>query len=84
MKVAVRVVNVLLLLAAATAFAVANGGQRVRVELGLVTLESVSLPTVVFASVIAGMLVVLAVGARADLRTRRRLRRYRRMLDREG
>jgi uncharacterized integral membrane protein len=83
-KTAVRVVNVLLLAGAASAFAVANGGQTVRVELGLVTLERVSLPTVVFASVLLGMLVVFVVGLRADLRTRRRLERYREMTDREA
>lgn len=83
MKTAVRVVNVLLAAGAATAFAAANGGQRVRVELGLVTLRGVSLPVVVFASVLLGMVVVLLVGLRADLRTRRRLRRYREIVERE-
>lgn len=84
MKHLVRGLNVLLLAGLATGFAVANSGERVTVELGLVTLHRVSLPLVVFGSVLAGMVLVMAVGLRADLRTRRRLRRYRELLDREG
>jgi uncharacterized integral membrane protein len=61
----------------AAAFAVQNGGQRVTVHLGIVTLRSVSLPLVVFGSVVVGMLLVFLAGLRADLRTRRMLRRYR-------
>lgn len=83
LKTAVRVVNVLILAALATGFAVANGGQRVDLELGLVTLRDISLPMVVFASVLLGMVLVLIAGLRADLRTRRRLRRYREVLDTE-
>lgn len=82
MKHVVRGLNVLLLTGLAAGFALANSGERVTVELGLATLRGVSLPLVVFVSVLLGMVLVLAVGLRADLRTRRRLRRYRELLDR--
>lgn len=84
MKHLVRGLNVLLLAGLAAGFAVANGNQRVTVELGLITLRRVSLPLVVFVSVLLGMVLVMAAGLRADLRTRRQLRRYRELLDREG
>lgn len=73
----IRVANFVVLVAAATAFAALNGGQRVRVDLGLVAVEGVSVPVLVFASVVVGMAVCILAGARADLRNRRRLRRYR-------
>lgn len=82
MKHLVRGLNVLVLTGLAAGFAVANGGETVTVELGLVTLRGVSLPLVVFCSVLVGMILVLAAGLRADLRTRRRLERYRELLDR--
>ena len=63
--------------AIAALFAVQNGGVRVPLHLGIVTLRSVSLPVVVFGSVIVGMLLVFLAGLRADLKTRRMLRRYR-------
>ena len=63
--------------AVAALFAVQNGGVRVPINLGIVTIRSVSLPVVVFTSVIVGMLLVFLAGLRADLKTRRMLRRYR-------
>lgn len=63
--------------ALAALFAVQNGGVRVPVHLGVVSLRSVSLPVLVFSSVIVGMLLVFLAGLRADLKTRRMLRRYR-------
>lgn len=83
MKHLVRGLNVLVIAGLAAGFAVANGEERVTVELGLLTVRRVSLPMVVFVSVLLGMVLVLAAGLRADLRTRRRLRRYREILDRE-
>ncbi|MDP2482108.1 MAG: lipopolysaccharide assembly protein LapA domain-containing protein, partial [Candidatus Palauibacterales bacterium] len=62
--------------ALAVLFAAQNGGVRVPLNLGVVTLRSVSLPIVVFTSVILGMVLVLLAGLKADLRTRRMLRRY--------
>lgn len=63
--------------AIAALFAVQNGAARVPVNLGIVSLRSVSLPVVVFSAVILGMLLVFLAGLRADLKTRRMLRRYR-------
>ena len=66
-------------------FAAANASERVTLNLGVVTLRSVSLPVVVFASALIGMIVVFLVGLRADLRTRQLLQRYRQTLeDKEG
>lgn len=63
--------------AAAALFAVQNGAVRVPLNLGIVSLRSVSLPVVVFSAIIFGMLLVFLAGLRADLKTRRMLRRYR-------
>ncbi len=72
-----RMVLVAVFCAVAALFAVQNGGIHVPIHLGIVTVRSVSLPVVVFTSVIVGMLMVLLAGLRADLKTRRMLRRYR-------
>jgi uncharacterized integral membrane protein len=72
-----RMLFVAVFSAIAALFAVQNGGVRVPLHLGIVTLRSVSLPVVVFGSVIVGMLLVFLAGLRADLKTRRMLRRYR-------
>ena len=79
MKGWVGLLNLALVLVAATLFAAAHGGQLVRIDLGIVTFRRVSLSTVVFVSVLVGMAACLLVGLRADLRNRRRLRRYREM-----
>jgi hypothetical protein len=71
------------LVAFATWFAAANGGQHVSLHLGLFTIRSMSVPALVFSSVILGMVVVLLTGLRADLRTRGMLRRYREVLEKE-
>lgn len=75
----VGLLNLALVLVAATLFAAAHGGQLVRIDLGIVTFRRVPLSTVVFLSVLFGMAACLLVGLRADLRNRRRLRRYREM-----
>ena len=72
-----RMVLVAVFSAIAALFAVQNGGVRVPLHLGIVTIRSVSLPVVVFTAVVIGMLLVLLAGLRADLKTRRMLRRYR-------
>lgn len=64
-------------------FAAANGHQRVSLHLGLFTVRSISVPALVFSSVILGMVVVMLTGLRADLRTRGMLRRYREVLGKE-
>lgn len=84
MKLWVRIVGFVLLAGLAFAFAATNGSETVTVDLWLVRLRGVSLPAVVFGSVVLGMVVVFLVGLRADLRTRRTLRRYRRELERGG
>lgn len=84
MKLWVRILALVVVVGAATAFAAANGGQVVRLDLGLVVITNVSVPMLVFGSVLVGMVAVLLAGLRADLRTRRRLQRYREVLDREG
>jgi len=72
-----RMLFVAVFSAAAALFAVQNGAIRVPLHLGVVSLRSVSLPVVVFSAVVVGMLMVLLAGLRADLKTRRMLRRYR-------
>lgn len=57
-------------------FAYANGGQTVDLHLGLFTLRGVSFPVVIYGSVIAGMLLVVGVSARSDLRAQKALKRY--------
>lgn len=84
MRLWVRILALIVVVGAATAFAAANGGQVVRLDLGLVVFTNVSVPMLVFGSVLVGMVAVLLAGLRADLRTRRRLRRYREVLDRES
>lgn len=71
-----RIVFILCFSVLAALFAVQNGSERVQLRLGIVTLRSVSLPAVIFGSVVLGMLIILLAGLRADLRTRRMLRRY--------
>jgi uncharacterized integral membrane protein len=55
-------------------FAHAHAGQSVTLRFGLFTLRSVSLPLALYGAVIVGMLIVLGVGLRGDLRARRRAR----------
>lgn len=83
MRFWVRALTFVVVAGLAFAFAVANGDQHVTVELGVVTLSSVSLPVLVFGSVLLGMLAVFVAGLRADLRTRRTLRRYREVIEGE-
>ncbi len=83
MKFWVRALTFAVVAGLAFGFAVANGDQQVTVELGLVTLRSVSLPVLVFGAVLVGMLAVFLAGLRADLRTRRTLRRYREVIEGE-
>jgi uncharacterized integral membrane protein len=73
---AVRILSGALAVAALGWFAYANSGQTVDIDLGLFTLRGLSLPVVVYGSVIAGMLIVVGVGARADLRAQQALKRY--------
>lgn len=81
MKVWVRALSFLAVAGLSLGFAAANASERVMLHLGIVTLRSVSLPVVVFAAVLMGMISVLLVGLRADLRSRELLQRYRHALE---
>ena len=72
-----RILFVLAFAVLAAVFAVQNGATRVSVNLGIITIRSVSLPGVVFTSIVVGMLMVFLAGLRADMRTRRMIERYR-------
>ena len=81
MKFWVRALSFVAVAAFSFAFAAANAAERVTLNLGFLTLRSISLPVVVFSSVLVGMIVVFLVGLRADLRTRQLLQRYRQALE---
>jgi uncharacterized integral membrane protein len=67
-------IAVLGLLVLTLGFAALNSGQRVTLRLGAATLYGVPLTVVAFASVIAGMTVMLVAGVRSDLKVRHILR----------
>ena len=67
-------VAVLVVLALSMAFAAVNGGQRVTLRLGLLTLYRVPVTVVAFGALILGMLVMLVASIHSDLRVRRILR----------
>ena len=66
--------GVVALIALSLGFAFLNSSQRVTLRLGVVTLYGVPLTAVAFASVIAGMVVMLIAGVRSDLKVRKVLR----------
>jgi uncharacterized integral membrane protein len=66
--------GILSVLALSMAFASLNGGQRVTLRLGFMTLYGVPLTVVAFGGVIAGMVIMLVTGIRSDLKVRRILR----------
>jgi uncharacterized integral membrane protein len=68
------VLGVVLVLVLSMGFAALNGGQRVTLRLGVVTLYQVPLTVVAFATLVLGMLVMLAAGIHSDLKVRRILR----------
>ena len=75
-KLALRILGGALVVAALGWFAYANAGQSVDVEFGLFTLSDVSLPVLAFGSVILGMLFIVAISWRSDLRARQALEKY--------
>ena len=81
MKFWMRALSFVAVAAFSFAFAAANASERVTLNLGFLTLRSVSLPVVVFTSALVGMVVVFLVGLKADLRTRQLLQRYRQALE---
>ena len=68
------VVGVLLVLVLSMAFATLNGGQRVTLRLGFLTLYGVPLTVVAFGGLITGMVIMLVAGIHSDLKVRRILR----------
>ncbi len=73
---AVRALIGVVVVAALAWFASANSGQSVDVRFGLFTLRGVSLPVVIYGAAIIGMLLMVAVSLRNDLRTRQALDHY--------
>ncbi len=76
-----RILSFVAVAAFSFGFAAANASERVALNLGFITLRSVSLPVVVFTSALIGMVAVFLVGLRADLKTRQLLQRYRHVLE---
>jgi uncharacterized integral membrane protein len=68
------VLSVLVVLLMAMAFAAANAGHRVTVDLGIITLYQVPVTVVAFSGMFIGMLVMFATGIHTDLKVRRILR----------
>jgi len=65
---------IVIVLALALGFASLNGGQRIILRLGFVTLYGVPLTVVAFGGMIAGMVIMLVAGVHSDLKVRRILR----------
>lgn len=68
------ILSALAVAALAMAFAAANAGNRVTLELGLLTLYRVPVTLVAFSGLLTGMIVMFATGIYSDLRVRRILR----------
>ena len=68
------VVSVLAVVLFAMAFAAANAGNRVTLELGFITLYRAPVTLVAFSGLLLGMLVMFAAGIHSDLKVRRILR----------
>jgi len=66
--------GVILLLVLAMVFAALNGGHRVTLDLGWITLYRVPVTFVAFGGLFLGMLVMLIAGVHTDLRVRNILR----------
>jgi hypothetical protein len=75
-KLALKLLGGAAVVAALGWFAYANAGQSVDVDFGLFTLSGVSLPVLAYGSVIVGMLLVVAISWRSDLRARQALEKY--------
>jgi uncharacterized integral membrane protein len=68
------IVSILAVVILAMAFAAANAGNRVTLELGIMTLFRVPVTLVAFSGLLTGMLVMFATGVYSDLKVRRILR----------
>ncbi len=67
-------IGVVVVLVASVGFAALNGGARVTLDLGFVTLYRIPVTFVAFGGLLLGMLVMLVAGIHSDLRVRRILR----------
>jgi uncharacterized integral membrane protein len=65
---------ILIVLALSLGFASLNGGQRIILRLGFMTLYGVPLTVVAFGGLVAGMVIMLVAGVHSDLKVRRILR----------
>jgi uncharacterized integral membrane protein len=65
---------ILIVLSLALGFASLNGGQRIILRLGFVTLYGVPLTVVAFGGLVTGMVIMLVAGVHSDLKVRRILR----------
>ena len=75
-KMGLRLFGGAVVVAALGWFAYANADTSVTVDFGLFRLSDVSLPVVAYGSVIVGMLLVVAISWRSDLRARQALDKY--------
>ena len=67
-------VGVLAVLALSMGFAALNGGQRITLRLGFMTVYGVPLTVVAFGGLVTGMVIMLGAGIHSDLKVRRILR----------
>jgi uncharacterized integral membrane protein len=67
-------VGVVLVLALSMGFASLNGGQRVTLRLGVLTLYGVPLTVVAFGGLLTGLSIMLGASVHSDLKVRRILR----------
>jgi len=65
---------ILIVVSLSLGFASLNGGQRIILRLGFVTLYGVPLTVVAFGGLICGMVIMLVAGVHSDLKVRRILR----------
>lgn len=68
------ILSIVAVVVLAMAFAAANAGNRVTLELGLITLYRAPVTLVAFSGLLVGMVVMFVAGIRSDLKVRRILR----------
>jgi len=68
------ILSIMVVVVLAMAFAAANAGNRVTLELGLITLYRAPVTLVAFSGLLVGMVVMFVAGIHSDLKVRRILR----------
>jgi len=68
------ILSIVAVVVLAMAFAAANAGNRVTLELGLITLYRAPVTLVAFSGLLVGMVVMFVAGIQSDLKVRRILR----------